>query len=94
MYSSTLSATDARRQFFDLLKRVAEDHRVYRIQHRKGAAVLMSEEDYESLRESLKLLSIPSFRVSIKRSVAQMNRGDTLSFEAVPELHGSITTQH
>ncbi len=43
----------------------------------------MSEEDYESLMESLELLAIPGFRASMKRSVAQMKRGQTLSFEEV-----------
>jgi antitoxin YefM len=80
---TTVSATDARRDFFDLVKRATAGHRVYRIRHRKGSAVLMSEEDYESLLESLELLSIPGFRASMKRSVAQMKRGDTLSLEAV-----------
>ncbi len=35
----------------------------------------MSEEDYENLMETLELLSIPGFRASMKRSVAQMKRG-------------------
>lgn len=80
---TTLSATDARREFFDLVKRTAEGHRIYRIRHRKGSAVLISEEDYESLLESLELLSIPGFRASMKRSVTQMKRGDTLSLDDV-----------
>ena len=75
---TTLSATDARREFFDLVKRATSGHKVYRIRHRKGSAVLMSEEDYESLMETLELLSIPGFRASMKRSVAQMQRGETL----------------
>jgi antitoxin YefM len=78
---TTLSATDARREFFDLVKQAHSGHRVYRIRHRKGSAVLMSEEDYESLMESLELLSIPGFRASMKRSVAQVKRGATLSLD-------------
>ena len=80
---TTLSATDARREFFELMKRATAGHRIYRIRHRKGSAVLMSEEDYESLLETLELLSIPGFRASIKRSVAQMKRGDTHTLEEV-----------
>jgi antitoxin YefM len=80
---TTLSATDARREFFDLVKRATKGHRVYRIRHRKGAAVLMSEEDYESLLETLELLAIPGFRASMKRSVAQMKRGQTAPLEEV-----------
>jgi antitoxin YefM len=80
---TSLSATSARREFFDLLKRTVKGHRICRIRHRDGSAVLMSEDDYESLIESLELLSIPGFRASMKRSVAQMKRGDTLSLDAV-----------
>ena len=80
---TTLTATNARREFFDLVKGAAKGHKVYRINHRKGSAVLMSEEDYESLVESLELLSIPGFRDSMKRSVRQMTKGETFSFEEV-----------
>jgi antitoxin YefM len=80
---TTLSATDARREFFDLVKHATAGHKVYRIRHRKGSAVLMSEEDYESLMETLELLSIPGFRASMKRSVAQMQRGETLPLDDV-----------
>lgn len=80
---TTMSATDARREFFDLVKRASAGHRIYRIRHRKGSAVLMSEDDYESLMETLELLAIPGFRASMKRSVAQMKRGDTLALDEV-----------
>ena len=80
---TTLTATDARREFFELVKGATKKHKVYRIRHRDGSAVLMSEEDYESLLESLDLLSIPGFRERMKRSVSQMKRGDTLSLDEV-----------
>ena len=80
---TAITATDARRDFFTLVKRATKGHRIYRISHRSGSAVLMSEEDYESLMETLELLAIPGFRASMKHSVAQMKRGDTLPCEAV-----------
>lgn len=85
---TTLTATTARREFFDLVKGAAEGHRTYRIQHRHGAAVLISEEDYEGLLETLELLSLPRFRQRLRMSVKQMKRGDTLSME---ELFGGDT---
>ena len=80
---TTLTATAARKEFFDLVKGAAEGHRTFRIQHRRGAAVLMSEDDYDGLIETLELLSIPGFRDSIKRSVTQMKKGETVSLAAV-----------
>lgn len=80
---TTLTATDARRELFDLVKGATRKHKVYRIHHRSGDAVLVSEEDYESLLETLELLSIPGFRQSMRRSVGQMEKGETLSLDEV-----------
>ena len=80
---TTMTATDARREFFDVVKGATDKHQVYRIHHRRGSVVLMAEEDYESLLETMELLSTPGFRKSLKRSVAQMHRGETISFEEV-----------
>jgi antitoxin YefM len=80
---TTLTATDARRGFFDVVKGATDKHQVYRIHHRRGSVVLMAEDDYESLLETMELLSAPGFRKSMKRSVEQMHRGETVSFEEV-----------
>lgn len=80
---TTIPATAARRDFFDLVKGAAEGHKTFRIQHRKGAAVLISEEEYEGLIETLELLSIPGFRDSIKRSARQARMGQTVSMNEV-----------
>ena len=82
---TTLTATTARRDFFDLVKGATEGHKTYRIQHRRGAAVLLSEEDYDGLLETLELLSLPHFRKRLKASVKQMKAGDTVSMK---ELFG------
>jgi antitoxin YefM len=76
-------ATRARNEFFDIIKKASEQHQIYRIEHRKGNVVLMSEDEYDSLMETLELLSIPGFAESIKRSVEQMKNGETLSVDEV-----------
>ena len=80
---TTLTATAARKNFFDLVKGAAEDHQVFRIQHRHGMAVMMSETDYDEIKETVELLSIPGFRESIARSKKQMDKGDTVSMKDV-----------
>ncbi len=80
---TTLTATAARREFFDVVKGAADKHQIYRIHHRRGAVVLMAEADYDSLLETMELLSTPGFRKSLQRSVNQMHKGDTVSFEEV-----------
>jgi antitoxin YefM len=80
---STLTATDARKGLFELLKGASERHEVYRIRHRHGDAVLMSDVEYESLIETLELLSTPGFRVDFEQAQAEAQSGDTLSFDEV-----------
>lgn len=82
---TTLTATTARREFFDLVKSATEGHQMFRIQHRRGAAILLAEEDYEGLLETLELLSQPGFRKRLKASVKQMKKGETVSMD---ELYG------
>jgi antitoxin YefM len=82
---TTLTATAARREFFDLVKGAAEGHQTFRIQHRRGAAVLISEEDYEGLLETLELLSLPGFRRRLRASIRQMKAAQTV---AMDELFG------
>ena len=80
---TTLTATHARRQFFDVVKGATVKHQIYRIHHRRGSVVLMAEDDYESILETMELLSTPGFRQSLRRSVKQMHKGETVSFEEV-----------
>lgn len=80
---TSMTATKARRDFFDVVKGAADKQLIYRIHHRQGSVVLMSEEEYDSMVETLELLSIPGFRQSLKKSVAQMRKGETVSFEDV-----------
>ncbi len=79
----TLTATDARKGFFEMLKGATKKHRIYHIHHKNGDVVLLSEEEFENLRETLELLSIPGFRKKIAESVKQMKKGETVSFEKV-----------
>ncbi len=74
-----INATEARRKFFDIIKNTIKKHQIYHIHHRDGDAVLMSEDEYESLQETLELLSIPGFRESIAKSVEQIEKGETFS---------------
>jgi antitoxin YefM len=45
---TTMTATDARKGFFELLKSANERHEIYHIRYRSGDAVLMSQEEFDS----------------------------------------------
>jgi len=80
---TTLTATDARRSLFELLRGANERHEIYHIRHRQGDAVLMSEAEYESLIETLALLSARGFRDTFDQARSEAESGDTRSFEEV-----------
>ncbi len=60
-----LSASEARANLFSLVEQVNKDHLPRQITSRKGNAVLLSKEDWDSLQETLYLQSIPGFVQSV-----------------------------
>lgn len=79
----SLTATDARKSFFDLLKQSTLQHELFEIQHKAGKSVIISADEYESLQETLYLLSQPNFKTQFEASVSEADRGDTVSFDVV-----------
>ena len=68
----TVSYTEARDHLKDIIDTVTKDHVTVCIKRRNGEnAVVMSESDYRSLRETLYLLSSP---VNAKRLMEAKNR--------------------
>ncbi|BAU63879.1 hypothetical protein STA3757_12480 [Stanieria sp. NIES-3757] len=63
-----LSASEARANLFSLLEQVNKDHLPKVITSRKGDAVLVSKEDWETLQETLYLQSLPGLVRSIKEA--------------------------
>lgn len=80
---SAITATQARKGFFELIKGVNQQHEIYHIHHKDGDAVLMSEEEFESLQESLDLLSETGFREGFDRARNEVAKGETVSFDEV-----------
>ena len=73
----TVTATEARQNLFKLVKKSVKGHVPVRISSKEGDAVLVSEEDYEGLLETLELLSIPGMRKSIQEARADIRAGRT-----------------
>ncbi|MBN2864893.1 MAG: type II toxin-antitoxin system Phd/YefM family antitoxin [Thiotrichales bacterium] len=79
----SLTATDARKTLFELIKQSNQQHEIFEIQHKSGNAVIMSADEYESLQETLALLSQPGFKQAFDESVKQADSGKTVSFDEV-----------
>ena len=61
----TFSATQARRNLYGLIDAAALSHEPIQITGKRAAAVLVSEEDWRAIEETLYLLSMPGMRESI-----------------------------
>jgi antitoxin YefM len=66
---STLTATEARKRLYTLLDDVAESHDPIQIVGKRNSAVLVSEEDWRAIQETLFLSSIPEMRESIREGL-------------------------
>jgi antitoxin YefM len=79
----TITATDARSNLFNLIKKIIGGHMPARIAHREGNAILIAEEDYESLLETAELLSVPGLASSIKKADRDIKKGDLFTLDQV-----------
>lgn len=66
----TLSAAAARENLYRLIDDVATSGEPVQIAGRRSNAVLVSEDDWRSIQETLYLLSIPGMRESILEGMA------------------------
>jgi antitoxin YefM len=70
-----LNATEARSRLYSLIDETAETHEPIIITGKRGNAVLLSENDWNAIRETLHLLSVPGMRESIKEGLAEPAEG-------------------
>ncbi len=66
-----LTASQARANLYRLIDQAAQSHQPIFITGKRSGAVLVSEEDWMSIQETLFLLSVPGLRESIKQGMAE-----------------------
>ena len=66
----TISATAARSIIYKLLDDTAASHEPIQITGKRSNGVLVSEDDWRSIQETLYLVSIPGLRDSIREGLA------------------------
>jgi antitoxin YefM len=60
------TATNARTNLYHLIDQVSQTHKPVHITSKRANAVLLSEEDWNALQETLYLVSVPGMHKSIK----------------------------
>lgn len=71
-----ITTSEARRELFGLIERVNLDATEIEITSKRGAAVLMSKDEYDSLVETAYLLRSPENARRLLSSLDQVRRGD------------------
>ena len=68
---TTLTASEARASLYRLIDQTAESHQPVLISGKRANAVLVSEEDWTAIQETLHLLAVPGMRESIKDAMSE-----------------------
>jgi len=66
---TTLNATEARSKLYALIDETSTSHQPIVITGKRGNAILLAEEDWNAINETLHLLSIPGMRESIREGM-------------------------
>lgn len=66
---TSLTATDARKRLYSLLDDVSDSHEPIQIAGKRNSAVLVGEEDWRAVQETLYLLALPGMRESIRKGL-------------------------
>lgn len=68
---SNTNITNARKNLYKLVNQVNETHEPVHIYGKKGNAVIVSEEDWKNIQETLYLTAIPGMRESIIKGMEE-----------------------
>jgi antitoxin YefM len=66
---TTLTASEARAKLYKLLDETALSHQPIQITGKRNNAVIIGEDDWRAIQETLYLLSIPKMRESIRKGL-------------------------
>ncbi len=66
---ATITASEARKRLYKLVDDVAESHDPIQIVGKRNSAVLVCEEDWRAIQETLYLTSLPGMRESIREGL-------------------------
>jgi antitoxin YefM len=81
-----ITATEARKRLFPLIKQVNDDRTPVEIISNHGRAYLVAADDYESMEETDYLLRSPANATRLMTAADEVRRGRTLITKTIEEL--------
>jgi antitoxin YefM len=82
---AAITASEARKNLFRLIEQVNEDHDTVEILSKRGAAVLMSRDDYEAWQETAYLMRSPANARRLLAAMERMERGAAQRHDLIDE---------
>jgi antitoxin YefM len=82
-----ITASDARKRLFPLIKQVSDDREPVEIVSNHGRVYLISAEDYESMAETDYLLRSPVNAARLMAAAEEVRQGRSLITKSMDELH-------
>ena len=67
----TITATSARSDLYSVIDATIAEHEPVQITSKRGNAVLVAEDDWRAIQETMHLLSVPGMRESIREGMAE-----------------------
>lgn len=67
---TSVSSTEVCKRLYALIDEVSQSHKPVQINGKRGNSVLLSEDDWQVIQETLRLVSIPGMRESILEGMA------------------------
>ena len=83
-----ITATEARKKLFPLIKQVNDDRAPVEIVSNHGRAYLIAADDYESMAETDYLLRSPANATRLMTAAEEVRSGRTLITKTMEELEG------
>jgi antitoxin YefM len=83
-----ITATEARKKLFPLIKQVNDDRAPVEIVSNHGRAYLIAADDYESMAETDYLLRSPANAARLMTAAAEARSGRNLVTKTMEELEG------
>lgn len=68
---SAITASEARANLYRLIDETADSHQPLLITGKRNKAVLVAEDDWAAIQETLFLLSVPGMRESVREGMAE-----------------------
>ena len=81
----SVTASEARARLFPLIDQVNDDQVAIEIVSKRGTAFLVSADEYNSLRETVYLLSSPTNAERLRASLDQAQRGEVVPRDLITE---------